>query len=534
MLEAGDIFADYVIERLLGQGAMGAVYLARHPRLPRLIALKLLNQDLFADKEIRARFEREADLVAQLDHPNIVTVYDRGIEHEQLWISMQFIDGIDAASVDPKTLPPQRAVQIVAETAAALDYAHTMGVLHRDVKPANILLARSTGLERVLLTDFGIARPREDTTHLTLTGNFTATLAYAAPEQLTGAHLDPRTDQYALACSLFWLLCGSAPFEAPQSVVVVEGHLRRPPPPVSVKRAGLPSAVDAVLTRALAKRPQDRFETCVAFAAAAQRALTERPTPPPPPAPPPRPAPAYPSPLHQFPGPAPIPGPYRPVPPPPDPRVRHRGHPPGPPPRRRRSNTAIVLTTVFGVILTLLLAGGIWVWQDDSTFIAEAFGRTKGQKDLDAMSAAFPKMLPGGRDDGPGHGGTRCSGKYRFFDTKFEEQAFKPWRAQWQCLGGTVAAYRISSFESSSAARKVVDSLKATDRLLSSEHIGTRTDYRFSLSDKDSASLGEITAIVSIFEGDRGRFVMLVEGMTRRPPIEKLQDWMRTAPIETR
>nr|WP_255526417.1 serine/threonine-protein kinase [Nocardia sp. XZ_19_385] len=139
---------------------MGAVYQARHPRLPRQIALKLLNRELFADNEIRARFEREADLVAQLDHPNIVTVFDRGDEDEQLWISMQYIDGIDASSVDPRTLPPVRAAQIIAETAAALDYAHRMNVLHRDVKPANILLARDAGQERVLLTDFGIAPPR--------------------------------------------------------------------------------------------------------------------------------------------------------------------------------------------------------------------------------------------------------------------------------------------------------------------------------------------------------------------------------------
>src|SRR5690606_1536857 len=120
---------------------MGAVYLARHPRLPRRTALKLLNREAFADPELRARFEREGNLVAQLDHPNIVSVYDRGLEGEQLWISMQYVDGIDGSSLSPLTLPPPRAAQIVAETAIALDYAHRMGVLHRDVKPANILLS---------------------------------------------------------------------------------------------------------------------------------------------------------------------------------------------------------------------------------------------------------------------------------------------------------------------------------------------------------------------------------------------------------
>lgn len=145
MLGNGDVFAGYVIERQLGRGGMGSVYLAKHPRLPRMTALKLLNREMVADAEIRARFEREADLVAQLDHPKIVTVYDRGLEDGQLWISMQFVDGIDAAGLDPSRLPPERAVQVVQEVAEALDYAHDNGVLHRDVKPGNMLLARATG-----------------------------------------------------------------------------------------------------------------------------------------------------------------------------------------------------------------------------------------------------------------------------------------------------------------------------------------------------------------------------------------------------
>src|SRR6266568_171802 len=137
MLRSGDVFAGFTIEHLLGQGGMGSVYLARHPRLQRQTALKLLNRELFADKEIRARFEREANLVAQLEHPNIVEIYDRGVEDEQLWISMQYVDGVDAAMVNPLTLPPERAVQVIEGVAAALDYAHSNGVLHRDVKPAN-------------------------------------------------------------------------------------------------------------------------------------------------------------------------------------------------------------------------------------------------------------------------------------------------------------------------------------------------------------------------------------------------------------
>ncbi|WP_084529882.1 serine/threonine-protein kinase [Nocardia crassostreae] len=284
MLNSGDVFAGFTIERLLGQGGMGSVYLARHPRLGRLTALKLLNRELFADREIRARFEREADLVAQLDHPNIVEVYDRGTEHDQLWISMQFIDGIDAASVNPVTLPPERAVQIIEGVAAALGYAHSRGVLHRDVKPANIILARAVAGhgERVFLSDFGIARLREDSTHLTQAGMFTATLAYASPEQMTGAHLDHTTDQYSLACALYWLLIGIGPYDSPHPAELIRGHLQLLPPPVSLRRPGLTPAMDAVLTKAMAKRPADRFPSCSAFAKAARRALTDTriPTPP--------------------------------------------------------------------------------------------------------------------------------------------------------------------------------------------------------------------------------------------------------------
>ncbi|MFD4456566.1 protein kinase [Nocardia sp. NPDC058480] len=275
MLANGDVFAGYVIERQLGRGGMGSVYLAKHPRLPRMTALKLLNREMFFDAEVRARFEREADLVSRLDHPNIVTVYDRGHDDEQLWISMQFIDGVDAASVDPQTLPPARALQIVKETADALDYAHGMGVLHRDVKPANILLARSGAGrgERVYLTDFGIARLRDDTGHLTQTGTFTATLAYASPEQLTGAALDHRSDQYSLACTLFWLFTGSGPFAATNPAAVIQGHLQQPPPSLSSVRPGLSYALDGVLAKAMAKRPEDRFDSCSDFAEAAIEAL---------------------------------------------------------------------------------------------------------------------------------------------------------------------------------------------------------------------------------------------------------------------
>ncbi|MGY0500846.1 protein kinase domain-containing protein [Nocardia sp. FBN12] len=294
MHDIGEVFAGFTIEAMLGQGGMGTVYLARHPRLDRLTALKLLNRDLFADERVRARFEREADLAAGLDHPGIVTVFDRGTEGEQLWISMQYVDGIDAATVDPMALPPERAVQIIEGVADALDYAHGRGVLHRDVKPANILLARSTGGagERVFLTDFGIARLRADSTHLTQQGMFTATLAYASPEQMTGAELDHRSDQYSLACSLYWLFTGLAPFDSADPNEIIRGTLYNPPPPLALRRAGLPPIMDAVLAAAMAKHPAARFDSCTAFAKAARQALTSK-TPPVLPRPPVNPAPVY-------------------------------------------------------------------------------------------------------------------------------------------------------------------------------------------------------------------------------------------------
>ncbi|WP_312884492.1 serine/threonine-protein kinase [Nocardia barduliensis] len=275
MLQIGDVFAGYVVKRVLGHGGMGTVYLAQHPRLPRLTALKLLKRDLYADTHIRRRFEREADLVARLDHPNIVTVFDRGAEEQQLWISMQYVPGADASCADVDVLAPARAVRIVADTAAALDFAHANQVLHRDVKPANILLAKAPigQPERVLLTDFGIAGIRGAESTIGSSGTITATLAFGAPEQLIGHPLDDRADQYSLACTLFWMLTGAPPYSGGNPAAVVHKHLYAPIPSLSRIRPGLSPALDPVLARAMAKRPADRFASCAEFAAAAQDAL---------------------------------------------------------------------------------------------------------------------------------------------------------------------------------------------------------------------------------------------------------------------
>ncbi|PPJ31629.1 hypothetical protein C5E45_27365 [Nocardia nova] len=270
----GGTLAGYAIEGVLGQGGMGTVYRARHPRLPRSVALKLLNADVSTDPELRARFEREANVVAHLDHPGIVGIHDRGLENGQPWFAMQYIEGTDASRLDPRTVSVERAVRIVGEVAAALDYAHSHGVLHRDVKPANILLTTTQAgrVERAVLTDFGIARLMTANTQLTSTGTFTATLAYASPEQLSGIAVDHRTDQYSLACTLFALLCGRTPFAANDPGQVVAGHLSRPVPPLD--RPDVPPQLNAVIARAMSKNPAERFASTGEFAAAALRAVS--------------------------------------------------------------------------------------------------------------------------------------------------------------------------------------------------------------------------------------------------------------------
>ncbi|MFD8098543.1 serine/threonine-protein kinase [Nocardia fluminea] len=272
---AGTVFAGYRIDRLLGRGGMGTVYLAAHPRLPRRVALKLLDRELYSDDEVRGRFEREADVSAHLDHPGIVSVLDRGVEDGLMWISMQYVDGRDASAFRGEPLAPARAVGIIAQTAEALDYAHDRGVLHRDVKPANILLGPSRSGDRVLLTDFGIARLRGDARQLTRTGAFLATLAYASPEQLSGAPVDHRSDQYSLGCTLFTLLTGESPFPADNPGAVVAAHLTKPVPRASAVVGAVPSGIDAVIARAMAKEPDERFDSCEEFARAAAAALVD-------------------------------------------------------------------------------------------------------------------------------------------------------------------------------------------------------------------------------------------------------------------
>ncbi|MGO9506182.1 MAG: serine/threonine-protein kinase [Mycobacterium sp.] len=275
-LNNGEVFAGYVIERLLGRGGMGEVYLAQHPRLPRHDALKILSVASAADDEFRARFIREAELAATLWHPHIVGVLDRGEFNGRLWISMDYVDGTDAGRLirqrDGGGMPEQDVWEIVTAVADALDFGHDHRLLHRDVKPENILVTAADGhRRRVLLTDFGIARRIDDVSNLTEAGVAVGSISYVAPEQLLGKPIDGRADQYALAATTFHLLTGAPPFQDSNRAVVLSQHLSAPPPRISERRPDL-AHLDAVLARALAKDPNDRYPNCADFA----RALTQR------------------------------------------------------------------------------------------------------------------------------------------------------------------------------------------------------------------------------------------------------------------
>lgn len=276
-LAEGEKFAGYTIERLLGAGGMGEVYLAQHPRLPRRDALKVLPATVSRDDEYRARFEREADIAATLWHPHIVGVHDRGEFNGQLWIAMDYVDGTDAAELlasYPHGLPQRQVLDIVTAVAEALDYAHQCQLLHRDVKPSNILMARlESGEQRILLADFGIARHTDDSSGLTQTNMTVGTVSYAAPEQLMGGDIDGRADQYALAATAYHLLTGTPPFQHTNPAVVISQHLTAAPPTLAERRPEL-AGLDPAVGKAMSKDPADRYVRCVDFAHALGRHIT--------------------------------------------------------------------------------------------------------------------------------------------------------------------------------------------------------------------------------------------------------------------
>jgi len=276
-LADGQTFAGYTIGRVLGAGGMGEVYLAQHPRLPRQDALKVLGTSVSHDAEYRQRFNQEAEMVATLHHPNIVTIYDRGDFDGQLWIAMEFVAGTDASRLltekYPKGIPSAEVVRIVTAVADALDYAHSRGLLHRDIKPANILLGvPDSGDDRIMLVDFGVARWIGQSSDLTGADMTVGTVNYAAPEQLRGEQIDGHADQYSLAATAYHLLTGAAPFANSNPAVVISHHLDAKPPPIGAGHPDL-ARLGPVFAKALAKEPADRFNRCRDFATAMQDAL---------------------------------------------------------------------------------------------------------------------------------------------------------------------------------------------------------------------------------------------------------------------
>jgi serine/threonine-protein kinase len=261
--------AGYRIESEIGRGGMSVVYLAEHLRLRRRVALKLISSELASDQTFRDRFVRESQLAASLEDPNIVPIYDAGEADGVLYIAMRYVQGTDLKKLVRAEGPlgVVRAVSIMLQTARALDAAHAEGLVHRDVKPGNILLTSS---DHVYLSDFGLTKRISSDSGYTATGQFVGTLDYAAPEQFEGKPLDARTDVYSLGCVLYECLTGDPPFKADNQAALVYAHLLRPPPLPSERRPELPSGLDPVVTRAMAKAPADRYPNAGALAAAAK------------------------------------------------------------------------------------------------------------------------------------------------------------------------------------------------------------------------------------------------------------------------
>jgi YVTN family beta-propeller protein len=267
----GSTFAGYRIEAEAGRGGMGIVYRATQVALGRPVALKLIAANFAGDRSFRERFKREWETAASIDHPNVIPVYEAGEAEEHLFIAMRYVEGLDLANLlarEPE-FAPERAVRIIAQVASALDAAHARGLVHRDVKPANVLIGAE---EHVYLTDFGLTK-HASSDALTKTGLFVGSVDYAAPEQIRGEAMDARTDVYSLGCVLYQALTKRLPYDKPADVAKMYAHVSEPPPVVSEARLDGSTAFDAVVARAMAKEPDDRYQSAGDLARAAQVAL---------------------------------------------------------------------------------------------------------------------------------------------------------------------------------------------------------------------------------------------------------------------
>lgn len=265
--------------RLIGEGGMGQVWLAEHPRLPRQVAVKVLRPGLASGADEQKRFLREAETAARLEHPGIVDVLDRGEDEGRLWIAMRYVDGEDLGDRLQRLgrLPESEVITIASAVASALDHAHGRGVVHRDIKPANILLPRS-GQPAAVVTDFGIARALDDGQAMTGTGMVIGSMPYISPEQIDGAPSTPASDLYSFACAVYEMLTGQRAFSGPTTSAVIGSHLAVNRPSVRTSRPDLAPAVDGVLQRGLAIDPAQRWSSAGAFVTALGEALNDRST----------------------------------------------------------------------------------------------------------------------------------------------------------------------------------------------------------------------------------------------------------------
>ncbi|WP_037615583.1 serine/threonine-protein kinase [Streptomyces aureus] len=269
----GRQIAGYRIEREIGRGGMAVVYQAKDLRLDRTVALKLLAPELARNDTFRGRFTHESRVAAAIDHPHIVPVFEAGETDGVLYIAMRYVAGRDLRHLLDREgpLPVTVAARIGIQVASALDAAHDHGLVHRDVKPGNILVAQGTDSdhpEHVYLTDFGLTKKSLSLTGFTSVGQFVGTLDYVAPEQISGKPTDGRCDVYSLACVVYEAMAGRPPFQREDDMALLWAHQYDQPPALTSVRPDIPEAVDAVLAKALSKSPDDRYDSCLAFVSA--------------------------------------------------------------------------------------------------------------------------------------------------------------------------------------------------------------------------------------------------------------------------
>jgi serine/threonine-protein kinase len=384
---------DYEILDEAGVGGMGVVYKARQRSLGRLVALKVIRDEIARTQEFRGRFSREGRLAASVDHPHVVSVYDVGEDDGYLFLVMQWVDGLDLKRLLDRTGPlsPARAVAIAGQLASALDAVHAVGLVHRDVKPANVLLRQVSGNDHAYLTDFGVAKPSEGTEHLTQTGLAVGTPGYLSPEQIRGRDPTPQSDLYALGCLVFEALTGQPPFRADNEIALYWAHANDPRPLASNVAPSLGARFDDFLATALAVDPERRFTSGREFAQALAAASDRQdlvPTQPSPPA-----------------GTATVISPKEPSPP------REPPAPPGPPPgppsatppvphqrTRTRNPLALILLGIValaGIAVGALAAGGVFSSTASGTRTVTGVATTGTQTHQQTGSTATRPVIAG-------------------------------------------------------------------------------------------------------------------------------------------